>query len=292
MGRAGHGILGHAGAGREIARDEIAVVAGCCRDHGEAVERGDTREIGLERAHVGLAGEDGEAVARRQHLAGRGTERAGDIAQIVARRRRARREIHPENTAVARHDQRVADLGLEGDAVAPGHELGEDDVRGRQCRMAGQIDLDGGREPAQAESVALALVQGYEERGLRQIVLGGDRLHRRVGQPGVERAHCRRIAGEHAVGEGIDLVDRNLHGQTVPLRLKTRLPIGRHVAPPSMPRATVMVGFRPTIHAFFSGEARCRHKKTWMVATSATMTMGDYRCRLWPAPSQRLTLRA
>jgi hypothetical protein len=35
----------------------------------------------------------------------------------------------------------------------------------------------------------------------------------------------------------------------------------------------VMVGFRPTIHDFFGDVApRHRDNKTWMVATSATMT--------------------
>jgi hypothetical protein len=36
----------------------------------------------------------------------------------------------------------------------------------------------------------------------------------------------------------------------------------------------VMVGFRPTIHAFFLGAAsHCGQRKSWMVATSATMTI-------------------
>ena len=35
-----------------------------------------------------------------------------------------------------------------------------------------------------------------------------------------------------------------------------------------------MVGFRPTIHDFVGdADLRCRQKKTWMVATSATMTI-------------------
>ena len=49
-------------------------------------------------------------------------------------------------------------------------ELGEQQVRAGQGRVPAQVDLDGGREPAQAVMRALA----HEERRLGDVVLGGD----------------------------------------------------------------------------------------------------------------------
>src|SRR6516225_648099 len=90
------------------------------------------------------------------------------------------------------------------------------DVTRGECGMAAKLDLDGRCEPAQ--EVAFALRD--EERGLGEIVLGGNRLHRRLRQPFGERAHRRRIAAEQSAGEGIDLIERNAHNE--PRGLSTR----------------------------------------------------------------------
>ena len=77
--------------------------------------------------------------------------------------------------------------------------------------MAAQIDLDTRGEPAQPVIVAF----GDEERGFRQVVLGRDRLHRFGRQPGIERAHRRRIAGKRPLGERVDLKERDAHPRTL-----------------------------------------------------------------------------
>src|SRR6516164_3883320 len=83
------------------------------------------------------------------------------------------------------------------------------DVTRGECGMAAKLDLDGRCEPAQ--EVAFALRD--EERGLGEIVLRGNRLHRRLRQPFGEWAHRRRIAAEQSAGEGIDLIERNAHNE-------------------------------------------------------------------------------
>ena len=70
--------------------------------------------------------------------------------------------------------------------------------------VAAQRDLDRRGEPAQFV-IGLAAGGGHDEGGLGEVVLGRDRLQRRIVEPRVERHHRRRIAGERAVGEGIDL---------------------------------------------------------------------------------------
>src|SRR6476469_1144974 len=56
---------------------------------------------------------------------------------------------------------------------------------------------------------------GDKERGFRQIILGRDRLHCFGRQPGVERAHRRRIAGKRTIGERVDLKERDAHPPTL-----------------------------------------------------------------------------
>src|SRR5437763_889046 len=85
--------------------------------------------------------------------------------------------------------------------------MGHDISRGER-RVTAQLDLDGRRKPAQ--QVILSL--GYKECGLGEVVLGGDRLHRRFREPFGERAHGRRIAAEEPAGERVDLVERDAHG--------------------------------------------------------------------------------
>ena len=80
----------------------------------------------------------------------------------------------------------------------------EQDMGAGQSGVAAELYLQAWREPAQLEIRRAGRV-GHREGGLREIVLQRDRLKDLVGQPFVERHHRRRIAGEGAVGEGIDL---------------------------------------------------------------------------------------
>ena len=61
----------------------------------------------------------------------------------------------------------------------------------------------------QRQAITLAL--RHQERGLREIVLGRDGLHRCLVQPGVEGADRRRVSAQHAVSEGIDLKQSDRH---------------------------------------------------------------------------------
>lgn len=69
--------------------------------------------------------------------------------------------------------------------------------------MTAERDLNGGREPANAVPIPVR----HEEGRLGEVVLGGDRLQRRVGQEAPENDDSSRIAGEPAVRERIDLID-------------------------------------------------------------------------------------
>lgn len=81
--------------------------------------------------------------------------------------------------------------------------------------MAAEIDFMDGREPAQVPAAAVRPGEG----GFREIVLVGDRLHRRLGQPVVQDEDGGRVAGEHLVGERVDLMHRqDGHGVSGRLR--------------------------------------------------------------------------
>src|SRR4029078_5254602 len=74
----------------------------------------------------------------------------------------------------------------------------------RQRRLAAQFDLDRWGKPAQVV-IGIVAFRGDEERGFAEVILLGNRLHDMVGQPLVQRHDRRRVAGERAGGEGIDL---------------------------------------------------------------------------------------
>ena len=81
-------------------------------------------------------------------------------------------------------------------------------MRCGQCGVPAQIDLDGGREPADM----VADRPAHIERRLGLVVLHGDLLHRRRGQPSGQRANPGRVAVEQLIGESVDLVVTKLHG--------------------------------------------------------------------------------
>ena len=65
--------------------------------------------------------------------------------------------------------------------------------------MAAKVDLVRRREKPQSPGGAV----GDGEGRLREIVLGGDAAHERLGRPFVEQAHGRGIAPERNAGEGV-----------------------------------------------------------------------------------------
>jgi hypothetical protein len=86
-------------------------------------------------------------------------------------------------------------------------EIMENDMPSGKGRVPAQVDFDRRREPAQRVIAAVA----DEESRLGKVVLGGDRLHGRFRQPSLQRADRGRVAAEQAVGERIDLIDRQAH---------------------------------------------------------------------------------
>ena len=83
-------------------------------------------------------------------------------------------------------------------------------VRRGQRGVAAQVDLDGGREPAQAEGGRV--VRRREERRLGDAELEGDGLHARRRRAARRRqADGGRVAAEGDVAEGVDPGDRDRH---------------------------------------------------------------------------------
>jgi hypothetical protein len=70
-----------------------------------------------------------------------------------------------------------------------------------------EIDLDAGSEPAE---MIIAVFRDIK-CGFRKVVLGGDRLERRVGKPVIQRANSGGIASKEFAREGVHLVDGNVH---------------------------------------------------------------------------------
>src|SRR4029450_9630989 len=108
------------------------------------------------------------------------------------------RHVELQQVLVASHGQ-YARPGRETDAFAV-----QQYVRRSQGRMAAQIDFDRRREPAQV-IIGIFAFACHGKGGFREIVLGGDGLESRIGQPFGERHDRSRIAGEWPVREGIDL---------------------------------------------------------------------------------------
>src|SRR5207247_6122401 len=99
--------------------------------------------------------------------------------------------------------------------LVEGHRSGgrlqalEDDPGGGHGRVPAQVHLACRREPAKV----VPLRGGYEEGGLREVVLRGDRLERGDVEPRLERADGRGVAGEGPIREDIDLEEAKFHGK-------------------------------------------------------------------------------
>ncbi len=79
-----------------------------------------------------------------------------------------------------------------------------EDVRAAQGRVAAEVDLDRRREPTKPEVVAAP----FQEGGLGLVHLGGDALHPGFVSRVIEQANTRGVAGEGAIGERIDQIER------------------------------------------------------------------------------------
>lgn len=84
------------------------------------------------------------------------------------------------------------------------------DMGAGERRVAAQVHFDRGSEPAQGE----AAVGPMQERGFGQVQFPGDIPHPRLGSRTRQHADRGGIAGEGAIGEGIDDGD-GLHGEEV-----------------------------------------------------------------------------
>ena len=78
--------------------------------------------------------------------------------------------------------------------------------------MAADGDLDGRREPAEIEAVAVVL---HEKRRLGEVHLAGDALHPALVARRGQEAHRRRVALKGHVGERVNLSDPEPHGPEV-----------------------------------------------------------------------------
>ena len=206
MGRAGDRIFGHPETGAEEPRDEILALPRRRHDDATPGEPGERREIGRDRSHLGFMLEQREIV----HVGEHGRRRRAQPRREITRRgdgvRGERRKIHGQSAVAAGHFEAPAP-GLERDGAGLGAQMMKHDMGAREGRVAAQIDLGHRCKPAQI----IGPVRRNEKRRLGQVVLASDRLERRVGEPGVERADSGRVAAEHDIGERIDLEHPKLH---------------------------------------------------------------------------------
>src|SRR5262249_2717696 len=76
-----------------------------------------------------------------------------------------------------------------------------------QGRMAAQVHLNLGREPAQVEMVRLL----YQEGRLGQVHFPGNGLEPLVFSPSRQNAHGCRVPGKRSVGEGVNVEEGKAH---------------------------------------------------------------------------------
>ena len=199
MGRAGDGVLGDARPDREEARDAVHAgeVAGGGDDDAPAVDGGQAGLVGVEPPDVGGVGGDHHQVgASGQHRLHPVPAEPDGLEQAVGGGpwlRGIGREVHG-HPAVG--------VDRAGEDAAPGVEASTAQHRGGgQGGVAAEVDLHGRGEPAE---VVVAVGSPHREGGLRQVHLVGHLLHPPLGGRAVEEADGRRVAGERAVGEGVD----------------------------------------------------------------------------------------
>jgi len=202
VGGTGHRILGDPNPRGKESRHEIVL--------GPVPRGGDDDAAGVQRRHSRkIRGKGHDLLRAREHgqhiTAGAADpfgRRPQGLDQCRARGRggrRLRRKIQTHRSLFAGRGQNpAASVKRQGRCLdvarLPQH------VGRRQGRVAAQIDLDGGREPAQPPFRRSARDQ---EGGLRQVHLRGHLLLPLGRDVVVQQADCGRIAGERCLGKGI-----------------------------------------------------------------------------------------
>lgn len=211
MGRSGHRILVDPAARHEDAADDVAVVARRGRHQQIIAQLAQGREIRLQRADRGSVAIDEDRIAAIAPACLDDVP-AHPRRQLRQRLRRAGPGRQRQFIAIARtgHGQHPGMTGAEAYGIAPHQHMAA-----RQRGMAAQLHLDRRGEPAQ-RIIGLRIVRRrHGEGGFRQVIFRGDHLQHRIVEPGIERHHRRRIAGEGRVGKGVDLSEAKTgHGDT------------------------------------------------------------------------------
>ena len=207
MGRSRHRIFGHALPRREEARHEVGIAPGRGGEDREGVEGRQQGQVGLEIAHLVFGFVHGHEIAGGPDFLGARSEGGLESSREVHLPSRSSGKVEGQKLARARHPQSPA-LRRELDGVEPGLEPREDHEGRSQGGVPAEVDLGLGSEPADGVTPACA----HEERGLRKVVLGRDRLKGAVGQPGRERHHPRRVSAEDAARERVDVIQGEPHG--------------------------------------------------------------------------------
>ena len=215
----GHGVLVDGVGQAEHAADEVAVflAAGSRRRHDDAplgIDLGDEvagRMHGPDLLHVvrhehGVAGLDAVQDPDAQSL-------FPICADLLGLAHPARR-VHHLQVAFVAHEQ-VAAHGGEMHLVQFRFQEMLYDVGGAHGRVAAEIDLPAGGEPAQVV-VPGALV--HEERGLGKVVFDGDVLHQFRVDGRVQHAHAGLVATKQFIGKSVDDVVFHDVLLTIPLR--------------------------------------------------------------------------
>src|SRR5262249_5574221 len=133
-------------------------------------------------------------------VVGRDVQRSHEVGRRWSRFVRFEREIEFDLALFVQGGEDFTP-GREADFVAGGLLLLPEDVRRGQRGVAAQVHFAFRGEPAQVEMVGLP----DEEGRLREIHLPGDGLQPAILSPGREQADRRRIAGEGAVSEGVNV---------------------------------------------------------------------------------------
>ena len=203
-------------APREKARDEIAIRSRRGDDRRETIDRGQPLHIRFQREHLGLCIEHAKKIARAQHQLRRRTQRIKKLRVDFAFSGRTGREVERIKIPVASDNQLPASR-FKRDALGNLAPNIHHDVRGRERSVPAQVNLDARSKPAQMIFPALRNIK----RSLCKIIFGRNCLHRRVGKPVVKRANSGWIASKKFAGEGIHLVDGNVHSSVSRRRRET-----------------------------------------------------------------------
>ncbi len=193
------GILGDIAFRRKRARYAVEAFTLCGDVEAHAVESFDKLLIGLHGAYLSFVFEHAQDVSI--HVSLKRLDTAECRSEFITDGKRLKPEggeVHAEHIALL-FDRKPSAERIKADDRAVGLDKIQDNIRRCKRRVAAQLDLAAGSEPAQAVAAAVL----YAESCFREIVLDGDLLHQLVVEPLVHYAHRRRISGKYLVGERI-----------------------------------------------------------------------------------------